>query len=232
MKPPRGMTGGVGTRRSFQRRRKSQCTLLVTRSRWCTLTPACAPRSSDVFTITWQVPYSPSSRWKRCCCMVRGGGPRWRHARRLFVAHRPRRLHGRILAGRKMGAVRQLAADAIHGAGIVRGGGVGDLSAPALHRGLLQLPDVIPTAGIITALLFGGLTMVAFTTGHDFSFLGGLLKVGGFVALGVIVASILFGFSLGLFFVGLMILFRGGAILYKPRRSCTTTTQTSTWRPP
>jgi FtsH-binding integral membrane protein len=75
-------------------------------------------------------------------------------------------------------------------------------------------PDVIPTAGIITALLFGGLTLVAFTTGHDFSFLGGLLKVGGFVALGVIVASILFGFSLGLFFVGLMILFAGGAILY------------------
>ena len=58
-------------------------------------------------------------------------------------------------------------------------------------------PDVIPTAGIITALLFGGLTMVAFTTGHDFSFLGGLLKIGGFVALGVIAASILFGFSLG-----------------------------------
>ena len=45
-------------------------------------------------------------------------------------------------------------------------------------------PDVIPTAGIITALLFGGLTMVAFTTGHDFSFLGGMLKIGGFVALG------------------------------------------------
>ena len=75
-------------------------------------------------------------------------------------------------------------------------------------------PDVIPTAGIITALLFGGLTLVAFTTGHDFAFLGGLLKVGGFVALGAIVASILFGFSLGLFFVGLMILFAGGAILY------------------
>ena len=34
------------------------------------------------------------------------------------------------------------------------------------------------------------------------------------MALGVIVASILFGFSLGLFFVGLMILFAGGAILY------------------
>ena len=41
-----------------------------------------------------------------------------------------------------------------------------------------------------------------------------MLKIGGLVALGVIVASILFGWSLGLFFTGLMILFAGGAILY------------------
>ena len=39
-------------------------------------------------------------------------------------------------------------------------------------------PDVIPSAGIITGLLFGGLTLVAFTSGRDFSFLGGMLKVG------------------------------------------------------
>ena len=69
---------------------------------------------------------------------------------------------------------------------------------------------------------------MAFTTGHDFSFLGGLLKIGGFVALGVIVASILFGFSLGLFFVGLMILFAGGAVLYNTSTSCTTITRIST----
>ena len=75
-------------------------------------------------------------------------------------------------------------------------------------------PDVIPTAGIITALTFGGLTLTALTTERDFSFLGGLLQAGGFVALGTIAASILFGFSLGLFFTGLMILFAAGAILY------------------
>lgn len=75
-------------------------------------------------------------------------------------------------------------------------------------------PDVIPSAGIVTGLLFGGLTLVAFTSGRDFSFLGGMLQIGGLVALGVIVASILFGWSLGLFFTGLMILFAGGAILY------------------
>ena len=75
-------------------------------------------------------------------------------------------------------------------------------------------PDVIPTAGIITGLTFGGLTLTALTTERDFSFLGGLLQAGGFVALGTIAASILFGFNLGLFFTGLMILFAAGAILY------------------
>jgi hypothetical protein len=75
-------------------------------------------------------------------------------------------------------------------------------------------PQVIPTAGLITALLFGGLTMIAFTTRKDFSFLGGILTLGGFVALGVIVASMLFGFSLGVVFAGLMIAYAAGAILY------------------
>ena len=75
-------------------------------------------------------------------------------------------------------------------------------------------PQVIPTAAIITALVFGGLTMVAFTTRTDFSFLSGVLTVGGFVALGVILASMLFGFSLGIFFAGLMIAYAACAILY------------------
>jgi FtsH-binding integral membrane protein len=78
----------------------------------------------------------------------------------------------------------------------------------------MSSPNVIPTAGIITLLLFGGLTMVAFTTRKDFSFLSGVLTLGGFVALGVIVASLLFGFSLGIFFAGLMIAYAAGAILY------------------
>ena len=43
-------------------------------------------------------------------------------------------------------------------------------------------PDVIPTAGIITALTFGSLTLTALTTERDFSLLGGLLQAGGFVA--------------------------------------------------
>ena len=76
-------------------------------------------------------------------------------------------------------------------------------------------PSVIPTAGIITLFLFGGLTAVAFTSGKDFAFLGGMLKIGGMVALGLIVCSLLFGFSLGLFFSFFMVAFAAAAILYK-----------------
>jgi len=75
-------------------------------------------------------------------------------------------------------------------------------------------PNVIPTAGIVTALLFGGLTFIAFTTQRDFSYLAGVLSLGGFVALGVIIASLLFGFNLGVFFAGLMVAYAGAAILY------------------
>jgi len=75
-------------------------------------------------------------------------------------------------------------------------------------------PDVIPTAGLMTLLLFGGLTFTAFTTRKDFSFLRGMLSVGGFVALGVILASMMFGFSLGLFFSTIMVAFAAGSVLY------------------
>ena len=69
-------------------------------------------------------------------------------------------------------------------------------------------------AAIITGLLFLGLTVTAFTTRADFSFMGGILTLGGCVALGIIVASCVFGFNLGLFFSGAMVLFASGAILY------------------
>ena len=74
---------------------------------------------------------------------------------------------------------------------------------------------VLPTAAVITLFLFGGLTAVAFTSGRDFSFLGGVLKIAGMVALGLIVCSLLFGFSLGLIFSFFMVAFAGAAILYK-----------------
>jgi len=86
---------------------------------------------------------------------------------------------------------------------------------PLLVIAMVQsTPDVIPMAGIITGLLFVGLTATVFMTRKDFSFMRGILTVGGFVAFGVIICSIVFGFNLGLIFSGAMVLFAAGSILY------------------
>jgi FtsH-binding integral membrane protein len=74
--------------------------------------------------------------------------------------------------------------------------------------------SVLPTAAILTLLLFAGLTFTAFTTRKDFSFLGGILTMGAFIALGLIVCAVLFGFTLGLVFSGAMVIFACAAILY------------------
>lgn len=73
---------------------------------------------------------------------------------------------------------------------------------------------IIAKAGIVTLSLFAGLTATVFITKSDFSFLGPILMIGGFVALGVILASMLFGFNLGSIFAFIMVAFAGSAILY------------------
>ncbi len=57
-----------------------------------------------------------------------------------------------------------------------------------------------------------------FVTKKDFSFLRSALTVAGIVSLGLIVCSIVFGFSLGLIFSAGMIVVAGGAILYDTSR--------------
>ncbi|HUR98274.1 MAG TPA: Bax inhibitor-1 family protein [Pyrinomonadaceae bacterium] len=74
--------------------------------------------------------------------------------------------------------------------------------------------SILVQAGIVTLGLFLGLSATVFLTRSDFSFLGPILAIGGFVALGVIVAGALFGFSLGSFFAFAMVAFAGTAILY------------------
>lgn len=74
--------------------------------------------------------------------------------------------------------------------------------------------SLIGKAGIVTLGLFAGLTATVFVTKTDFSFLGPILMIGGFVALGVIVASMIFGFNLGSIFAFIMVAFAGSAILY------------------
>ena len=75
-------------------------------------------------------------------------------------------------------------------------------------------PNLIPMAAILTGLMFAGITAIAFTSGKDFSFLGNFLRIGGFIALGLIICSVLFGFTLGLIFAAVMVVFASAAILY------------------
>lgn len=75
--------------------------------------------------------------------------------------------------------------------------------------------SVLLKAGIVTLGLFLGITMTVFITRTDFSFLRPVLAIGGFAALGFIVASAIFGFSLGTVFAFVMVAFAGTAILYE-----------------
>ena len=86
---------------------------------------------------------------------------------------------------------------------------------PMLFVAQAYAPGVIESAATVTLVGFAGLTLVAFLTRKDFSFLGGVLRWGFIVALVLIVASVLFGFNLGTFFSVAMIALAGGAILYK-----------------
>jgi FtsH-binding integral membrane protein len=75
--------------------------------------------------------------------------------------------------------------------------------------------SLITQAALITLAIFVGLTATVFITKKDFSFLCGALMIASFAALGIIIASILFGFNLGGLFAGVMILLMAGYILYE-----------------
>ncbi len=75
--------------------------------------------------------------------------------------------------------------------------------------------SVLLKAGIVTIGLFLGITATVFLTRTDFSFLGPILAIGGFIALGFIISSAIFGFSLGSIFAFVMVAFAGTAILYE-----------------
>ena len=76
-------------------------------------------------------------------------------------------------------------------------------------------PYVIHKAGVLTILIFAGLTGTVFITRKDFTFMRGALMVGAFASLGLIVSSWLFGFQLGTLFVGAMVVMMAGFVLYQ-----------------
>jgi FtsH-binding integral membrane protein len=85
---------------------------------------------------------------------------------------------------------------------------------PLLYVADAYAPGAIRSAALVTMVGFAGLTAIAWQTKKDFSFLGGLLRWGGILALVLIVASLIFGFELGTFFSVAMVGFAGAAILY------------------
>lgn len=90
--------------------------------------------------------------------------------------------------------------------------------APFLHYIFEIQGDGATTVGVaaaITALGFAGLTAVALTTSRDLSFLRPMLIWAGVSALLLIVAAVLFGFELGVWFSVGMIALAGASILYQ-----------------
>jgi len=75
-------------------------------------------------------------------------------------------------------------------------------------------PDLIPKAGMLTLAVFAGLTFVAFTTRHDFSYLGTTLRLGSMVLLGVILVGVFFGGGTGLWTAFAAVALASGFILY------------------
>jgi FtsH-binding integral membrane protein len=95
-----------------------------------------------------------------------------------------------------------------------------------------ELVDNLPTYQMIPGILAGhnavyvgskvagalgafvALTAAVFVTRKDFSFLRSFLVFASFAALGLILASLIFGFTLGIVFTGAMIALACGYILY------------------
>ena len=85
---------------------------------------------------------------------------------------------------------------------------------PMLYIAKMYYPDAISVAGLATLVIFAGLTGTVFITKKDFSFMRGILGMMAMGALGLIVASMIFKFNLGLIFSFGMVVLAGGYILY------------------
>jgi len=86
---------------------------------------------------------------------------------------------------------------------------------PLLHIAVYySSPEVLPSAAVVTLVLFGGLTGIVFLTRRDFSFMKGILGVLSLAAFATIACAILFGFHLGVLFSGAMVALAGGYTLY------------------
>jgi FtsH-binding integral membrane protein len=74
---------------------------------------------------------------------------------------------------------------------------------------------IIAESVVITLAIFIGLTATVFITRKDFTFLRGILSIATFAIIGVILASFLFGFTLGALMSGVIVLLMAGYILHQ-----------------
>jgi len=87
---------------------------------------------------------------------------------------------------------------------------------PLIYIAVIQSGgQVIFQAATLTIAMFAGISAVAFTSKRDFSFLRNIIVIGGFLALGLIVGGIAFGFNLGLWFSVGMVILASATILYQ-----------------
>jgi hypothetical protein len=77
-----------------------------------------------------------------------------------------------------------------------------------------QYEGILTQAAMITTVIFGGLTAVVFLTKSDFSWMKQMLAVSMLAAFGIGVASIIFGFSLGIVYSAAVAVIAAGYILY------------------
>lgn len=73
----------------------------------------------------------------------------------------------------------------------------------------------VASAAVVTAFGFGGLSLVGLVTRRDLSFIRPMLLWGGVMAIVLILAAVLFGLELGVWFSLAMIALAGGSILYQ-----------------
>jgi uncharacterized protein len=88
---------------------------------------------------------------------------------------------------------------------------------PLMAIAQAQSPQAIPTAGIITLGLFGGLTAAVFFTRGDYSHIGPIITIGTFVAIAFVIAAAIFPMSnlIITIFCFAMVALASGCIIYQ-----------------
>lgn len=87
---------------------------------------------------------------------------------------------------------------------------------PLIYIAMAQAGGVVLyQAAMLTIAMFAGISVVAFTSKRDFSFLRNVIVIGGFIALGLIIVGAIFGFNLGLWFSVGMVILASATILYQ-----------------